>query len=103
MNAQRIISKVSRHIREDLSAARFDQSFLLTIDVTVKIEGETNPIILHETLVNSRKRVKREDDIEEIVGRRIRSMISKISGRYVSGEYIPNSKVKVKSVDYVLV
>lgn len=99
MNAQGVIDDISQRIRRKLSRARMDQQFKLLIDVTVKIEGE-KPIILHETLANKNKYVSREDDIKEIVKRRFNTMIGNISGRFVSGEYIPHSKVRITKVDF---
>ena len=101
MNAQGVIDDISQRIRSKLSRARMNQQFKLLIDVTVKIEGE-KPIILHETLANKRKFVSREDDIYEIVKRRINTMIGSVSGKYVSGEYIPTSKITIMNVDYEL-
>ena len=91
MNLQEVVDDISQRMRRKLSHARMDQKFKLLIDVTVKIGDET-PIILHESLANKNKYVSREDDIKEIVKRRFDTMIGNISGRFVSGEYIPKSK-----------
>ena len=101
MNAQGVIDDISQRIRRKLSRARMDQQFKLLIDVTVKIEGE-KPIILHESLANKRKVVSREDDIYEIVKRRINTMIGSVSGKYLSGENITTSKITITNVDYEL-
>lgn len=99
MNLQEVIDDISQRMRRKLSHARMDQQFKLLIDVTVKI-GDDKPIILHESLANKRKYVSREDDIKEIVKRRFNTMIGNISGRLISGEYIPHSKVRITKVDF---
>ena len=99
MNLQDVVDVISQDMRRKLSHARMDQKFKLLLDVTVKIGDET-PIILHESLANKHKYVSREDDIKEIVKRRFDTMIGNISGRFVSGEYIPKSKVYITNVDF---
>lgn len=99
MNLQEVIDDISQRMRRKLSHARMDQKFKLLIDVTVKI-GDDKPIILHESLANKNKYVSREDDIKEIVKRRFNTMIGNISGRLISGEYIPKSKVRITNVDF---
>lgn len=101
MNVQGVIDDISQRIRSKLSHSRMDQQYKLLIDVTVEIDGE-KPIILHESLANKRKYVSREDDIHEIVKRRMNTMIGNISGRFISGEYLPTSKVYITGVAFEL-
>lgn len=95
MNAQDSIDDISQRIIRALSNSRMDEEYKLTLDVTVKITGDKYPIELHETLENKRKNVSRQDDIEEIVKKRIWRLIRSIAGRWVSGEYIPDSDVTI--------
>ena len=84
MNTQDLINDISQRIIRALSNSRMDEEYKLTLDVTVKITGDKYPIELHETLENKRKNVSRQDDIEEIVKKRINRMIHNIDGRVVS-------------------
>ena len=97
-----IISQVSDGVRRRLSNEPFDKTFQLNMDVECRVDGE-DPITLRESLVNNHKLISREDDISEIVKRRINTMISNIAGRYVSGDYVPKSKVKITKVKVVLI
>lgn len=99
MNLQDVVDDISQRVRRKLSHARMDQQFKLLIDVTVEIDGD-KPIILHESLSNKHKYVSREDNIKEIIKRRFNTMIGNISGRFVSGEYIPKSKVYIAGVKF---
>ena len=95
MNTQDLIYDISQRIIRALSNSRMDEEYKLTLDVTVKITGDKYPIELHETLENKRRYVSREDDIEEIVKTRIKRMIRNIAGRWISGEYIPDSDISI--------
>ena len=98
MNAQDLINDISQRVIRALSQSRMDEEHKLTLDLTVKIKGDKHPIELHETLENKRKNVSRQDDIEEIVKKRVWRMIRSIAGKWVSGEYIPDSDVSVTNV-----
>ena len=98
MNTQDLIEDISQHIIRALSNERMDKEYKLTLDVTVKIKGEKHPIELHEKFENKRKKVSRQDDIEEIVKKRINRMIHNIAGRWSSGEYISVSDISVTNV-----
>lgn len=102
MNTQDLINDISQRIIRALSNSRMDEEYKLTLDVTVKIKGDKYPIELHETLENKRKNVSRQDDIEEIVKKRINRMIHNIAGRWSSGEYISVSDISVTDAYYKL-
>ena len=67
MNFQHVCKALSQRLRKSLSHATFDKKFKLTLNVTVKITGEDQPVTLHETLASKKQFIGREDNVKEIV------------------------------------
>lgn len=74
----------------------------MTLNVTVKITGEDQPVTLHETLASKKQYIGREDNINEIVKLRMERIMRNISTRLISGEFLQDDQVFITSVEYNL-